>query len=250
MNANIKSSFASFGIEEEDEEDGDDDDDDNMDQDDEDETIHQKNFSDEEDEENQLELSNESSLIENTTVKQIFKYVKSSHPYHQINLISEENRLSLTCALILHYYSIGEIEKGRSLVKYMRFSSSPLNLNSHNNNSNHGNRNGNIYNSLTFLSFIATFNTIIVVLQHGVDHLNMDDQTRGTLESVAAFLRLHIGSFSNDVSLTSSRSCSSLVSQDNDDGCDSANGVSVFLGSVIIRCSMTIVSGCLVLIMS
>ncbi|GME71463.1 unnamed protein product [Ambrosiozyma monospora] len=101
----------------------------------------------------------------------------------------------------------------------MRFSSSSLNLNNLNtiyNNYQNNQGKGNIYNSLTLLSFIATFNTIIVVLQHGVDHLNMDDQTRATLESVAAFLRLHIGSFSNGVSLSSSRSCSSLVSQDKD----------------------------------
>ncbi|ODV87817.1 hypothetical protein CANARDRAFT_185914, partial [[Candida] arabinofermentans NRRL YB-2248] len=155
----------------------------------------------EEEEEVELTQKSKSQLISSgisdPTIRKIFKYSQNSSPYHQITLVSDENRLSLTCALILHYYSRDELTKGRKLIKYLHPNSSSFTGG---------------YNCLSLLLFIAAFKTIIVILEKDSEMLFKDDGSllesnivtenevnRNVLESVTTFLRLYIGSVSNDI---------------------------------------------------
>ena len=76
---------------------------------------------------------------------------KASNFSQTIQLLSDENRLSLLCSIILHQYAIGNINYGRSLVRYLK-----------------GERTRKFMcsDSVSLMASIATFRTIVVVLDN------------------------------------------------------------------------------------
>ncbi|GME90189.1 unnamed protein product [[Candida] boidinii] len=156
--------------------------------------------------------------IKNSVISKIVAHNATAQKFaahgNSFELITYENRLSLTCAIILHYYSTRQFEKGRKLIKHL-----VMNNESNNNTSNPS---PSKYNCLTLLSFISTFLTIMVILENDKSVLNgtaesdseekdkvsedensseyskeLDEATylnKTTLENNLAFMRLYIGS--------------------------------------------------------
>lgn len=76
---------------------------------------------------------------------------KTSNVAQPIQLLSDENRLSLLCSIILHQYAIGNVNYGRNLIKYLK-----------------GERTRKFMcsDSVSLMASIATFRTIVVVLDN------------------------------------------------------------------------------------
>ncbi|KAG0672774.1 hypothetical protein C6P42_003147 [Pichia californica] len=75
----------------------------------------------------------------------------TSSSSESIQFLSDENRLSLLCSIILHQYAIGNYHYGRSLIKYLK-----------------GERTRKFMcsDSISLMASIATFRTLVVVLDN------------------------------------------------------------------------------------
>lgn len=119
----------------------------------------------------------------------------TSESSKSIDFISDENRLSLICSIILHQYSTGNSRYGRSLLKYLKTEKTRKFLCS---------------NSISLMSLIAAFNTLIVVLETddadlennsqsseisdaNVDIATIDIEEHQILEDLLCGLRLYVG---------------------------------------------------------
>lgn len=78
----------------------------------------------------------------------------------KLEIISEENRLSLICSIILHQYEINNYQYGRSLIKYLK---------------NEKSRKFMCSDSISLMALIATFRTLVVVLEHEKEIENQND---------------------------------------------------------------------------
>lgn len=85
----------------------------------------------------------------NSTLSKVISVIKAEENY-KTSLISDENRLSLVCSIILHQFSIGNYIYARSLIKYMKNDDKSCKF-------QHA-------NSITLMALIATIKTLIVAL--------------------------------------------------------------------------------------
>lgn len=79
----------------------------------------------------------------------VLKIIHNTTTVKNIQLLSDENRLSLLCSIILHQYAIGNYNYGRSLIKYLKGGRS---------------RKFMCSDSISLMASIATFRTLVVVL--------------------------------------------------------------------------------------
>ena len=89
-----------------------------------------------------------------------------------IQLLSDENRLSLLCSIILHQYAIGNVDYGRSLIRFLK-----------------GERTRKFMcsDSVSLMASIATFRTIVVVLDNekrneGIANEDSEEEENGVKE--------------------------------------------------------------------
>lgn len=84
-------------------------------------------------------------------IKEIQNNVNENTSNRYIFLLSDENRLSLLCSIILHQYANKKFRYGKSLIKYLK---------------NEKNRRFMCSDSISLMASIATFRTLVVVLDH------------------------------------------------------------------------------------
>jgi hypothetical protein len=106
------------------------------------------------------------------TLSKVLKVVKlaqvsASNDGTNTPLISDENRLSLLCSIILHQYACGRHNYGHSLIKYLK---------------REGSRKFLCSNSISLMALIATFRTLVVVLKN-----ERIEQDIGSLREVDVF---------------------------------------------------------------
>jgi hypothetical protein len=109
-----------------------------------------------------LLIQSHSSMPVLPKVLQIIKTIQNSTLIHSnssnllnrpksIVLMSDENRISLLCSIILHQYMIGNYQYGCSLIKYLKSEKTCKFMCS---------------NSISLMALIATFRTLVVILEH------------------------------------------------------------------------------------
>ncbi|TID30941.1 hypothetical protein CANINC_000463 [Pichia inconspicua] len=97
--------------------------------------------------ENLLKLIHSSS---SSTLSKVIAVITAEEKY-QTSLISDENRLSLVCSIILHQFSVGNYIYARSLIKYLKNDDKSCKFQN--------------LNSITLMSLIATIKTLMVALK-------------------------------------------------------------------------------------